>query len=226
MSDIESAKHQITVWGMNSSRTKDEILLASLTISLLESRGLAALTDPSVIEIIARAQMTIACGWTPSAMKLFCDGSCINNGAVNARAGYGVYVTRDDDTEIARIAQKIPADQLQTNQRAELLALRHALTYFSESGASSATIFSDSRYAIDCISKWSTGWMKAGWRKADKKPIQHLDIIKPTFELWTSLKDAVRFEHVAAHTGGKDFASRGNAIADELANIGASIKLP
>jgi ribonuclease HI len=83
-------------------------------------------------------------------------------------------------------------------------------------------IYSDSRYALDCVTKWALGWKARGWIKADKKPIMHLDLIEPMFELWSTLRHRVTLEHVAAHTGKTDAASRGNAVADELANAGAA----
>jgi len=241
MSSAESAKHQISVWGSRPGRTRDEQLLAALAERLLDHLGDAAMTDEAVLEVVGRAQMEIACGCSPAFLgrlsakasaemalttpirpnTIYCDGACLNNGRADARAGYGVYFIGGDGTE-SRISQRVPAGDPQTNQRAELLALQHALRLAAES-ASETTIYSDSRYALDCVAKWAAGWKARGWVKADKKPIMHLDLIQPMFELWSALRGRVTLEHVAAHTGKTDAASRGNAVADELANAGACL---
>lgn len=245
MSDATAtAHHQVAVWGEKAVRTKDERTLALLTLSLLDALGDGALSHPGVMDVVARAQMEIACGWTaewatataqrfsaavsaetataaPSFLEIFCDGCCLNNGKAGARAGYGVFVRKD--AEIARIAERLGADQPQTNQRAELRALHHALLVaapYVVKGVN-VVIYTDSRYAMDCITKWAPGWKAAGWVKADRKPIQHLDLIKTMYEMLEGQGDTVTLKHVAAHTGGADRLSVGNAIADALANEGA-----
>lgn len=241
MSTSATAKHQVSVWAARAERTHDERMLGAMAERLLDHLGDAAMTDEVVLEVVGRAQMEIACGWSPAFLgrlsaqasaemvltsrlvmnTIYCDGACLNNGRANARAGYGVYFVGSDGTE-SRISKRVPAGQAQTNQRAELLALQHALSLAAESSVPT-TIYSDSRYALDCVTKWAPSWLAHGWVKADKKPIMYLDIIQPMFELWSSLRGRVTLEHVAAHTGKTDAASRGNAIADELANAGAAL---
>lgn len=240
MSSAITAKHQISVWVARSERTRDEQLLGALTVRLLDHLGDVAMTDEAVLEVVGRAQMEIACGWSPAFLgrlsaqvsaemalttripdnAIYCDGACSNNGRADARAGYGVYFVGGDGTT-ERISRRVPVGQPQTNQRAELLALQHALQLADASSARSI-IYSDSRYALDCITKWAPSWLAHGWVKADKKPIIHLDLIQPMFELWSSLRGRVTMEHVAAHTGKTDPVSRGNAVADELANVGCT----
>lgn len=245
--DVATAHHQVSVWGEKATRSKDERTLALLTLSLLDALGDGALSHPGVVDVVARAQMEIACGWTPewaarmehrfsaavsaetrlsrSSIEIFCDGCCLNNGKTGARAGYGVFVRNAaTGAEIARIAERLAADQAQTNQRAELRALQHALgiaaPYIME--GNDVVIYTDSRYAMDCITKWAPAWKAAGWVKADRKPIQHLDLIKTMYERLESMGgDSVTLKHVAAHTGGSDALSVGNAVADSLANEGA-----
>ena len=171
---------------------------------------------------------------TPVPLTVYCDGSCLNNGRRGASAGYAVVAMRGGAV-IHRFSEKVPATDPQTNQRAELLALRYAIHYLAESG-SSGDIHTDSRYSIDCITKWATGWKKAGWKKADKQPVLHLDIIQPLYELWTGLsllsllpsqsglspQHSIRIHHVAAHTGRSDAHSVGNALVDEMARDAAT----
>jgi ribonuclease HI len=155
-------------------------------------------------------------------LQIFCDGSCLKNGGAGAAAGYGIYITNGMH-ELHRYSARVPADQPQTNQRAELLALQYALNYMysHKDTLSTGEIYTDSKYALQCLSVWGPVWKASGWLKYDKKPIQHLDIIQPSIELWDGLKDRVSLHHVPAHTNGKDALSKGNSIADALAKEGA-----
>ena len=152
-------------------------------------------------------------------LDLFCDGACINNGRRGARAAFGLVVYRSG-TEIAAAAEPLAAHETQTNQRAELRGLQAALTYGQKAVAAGATtirIYSDSEYAINCLTRWAPGWARAGWRKADKGPVLHSDLIIPMVEAWKELRGYAFLQHVAAHTGRTDPLSLGNARADELA---------
>ena len=237
-----SAEATILGWSARGERTADERLLGALAARLLSIEGDGALGDYAVAAVLARAQMDIACGWrhgsgagaslrpagppappeglkTSGALAIYCDGSCRSNGRPEARAGWGVYVTDAGGRELHRTSARIPAEEPQTNQRAELYALQYAIQYACDNGG--ATIHCDSKYAMDCVGKWATLWAAAGWRKADGKPILHLDLIRPTYERLTAAT-GVRLVHVPAHTGGTDAVSRGNAVADALATAAAA----
>ena len=108
---------------------------------------------------------------------IFCDGSARGNGQKGARAGYGLAVLLDGFI-FKKISVKLPAEEPQTNQRAELQAFFHAFRIVKER-QSPTTIYTDSMYSINCITVWATGWKKKGWKKADGKPVLHLDIIEP-----------------------------------------------
>ena len=56
-----------------------------------------------------------------------------------------------------------------------------------------------------------------GGKKADGKDVLHQDVLKPMMVTWKFLAGRVTLHHVFGHTGASDDASRGNAIADELA---------
>jgi ribonuclease HI len=214
-------------------------LLARITARWIESEarhsaeaGNAAANDPLIANLVSSARLATDCGWTPEFgqissntallepfypdIAVYCDGSCTNNGKAEARAGYGIYVLRDG-REIHSHSARVPSGDPQTNQRAELYAIQYALNYVGESGVK-ANIFTDSKYAIDCLQTWAPAWEAAGWRKSDKKPILHLDLIQPTIELFRSLGPTVQLKHIVGHAG-----LRGNEEADRLARIGAAL---
>lgn len=152
----------------------------------------------------------------PSGLALFCDGSARNNGRVGAKAGFGVYISYNNTTVLEHSAI-IPGHEPQTNQRAELRALEYVVKYILDGTHRGATIYTDSKYSIDILTKWCAGWEKKGWRKADGKPVLHQDIIHPMWSSWQLIRGYTAIVHVPSHTGAVDFASRGNAEADRLA---------
>ena len=208
---------------------------ATMTIRWIESmvdRGRAdeILGDPIVDGLVKKAQMMIGCGWKPATpetgevVRIFCDGACERNGQPGAKAGYGVYAVTTDGRSIMRHSAPLVGDESQTNQRAELRAMAYAIGYGSAATLRGARveIYSDSKYAIDCLTKWAPGWVSSGWLKSDKKPVLHTDLIKPTYEMLTRSEGRIVLKHVPAHTGLGDLLSLGNAEADRLAREGAA----
>lgn len=183
--------------------------------------------DPLLREIIEIAALDVACGWRPESAPglhtIYTDGCCLGNGREGARAGFGVYMVDASGASVFRESFRVPASDPQTNQRAELLALRYALSIVSDSGSRAYEIYTDSRYAIDCLTKWSASWEASGWRRADNKPVLHADIIKDCLAMYARASDRIRLHHIEAHTGATDPHSRGNAVADRLARAGAEL---
>ncbi|KAK0669266.1 putative ribonuclease [Cercophora samala] len=147
---------------------------------------------------------------------VYTDGAAPGNGKSHATAGIGVYFGPGDPRNISR---RLPGP-LQTNQRAELMAIQLALEWFPPT--TSVEIRTDSQYSIDCVTKWYLGWVKNGWKSAKEGPVKNDDIIKPIRAL-IDKRDAAgartKFTKVAGHSGDK-----GNDEADRLAVEGA--KLP
>jgi ribonuclease HI len=111
------------------------------------------------------------------------------------------------------------SDEPHTNQRAELQALYHGLQFIDEQPSPVANVYTDSKYSLDCLQRWSARWKRDNWKKADGKPVLHQDILKPMVALWERLNKTVTLHHIEAHTGKGDALSLGNAKADELATM-------
>lgn len=152
---------------------------------------------------------------------IFCDGSARGNGQHGARAGYGVIMIIDR-IPATKYSVKLPPTDPQTNQRAELLALFHALRIVDEKKIP-ITIYTDSMYGINCVSVWGSGWKKRGWKKADGKPVLHIDIIEPMITLYESLIEGkfLTLKHVKGHQKTCTYEAYGNSLADELATQAA-----
>lgn len=148
-------------------------------------------------------------------MRVFTDGACSHNGYPDAKAGYAVWFPDAKDlSESARV----PANEAQTNQRAELSAIYRAVMILDSKGYhdSDVVIYTDSEYSINCLTKWISGWVSRGWKTAAGGDVLHKDLIKATSALLPKFKSH-RFVHVRAHTGNEDDLSKNNDVVDRMA---------
>lgn len=145
--------------------------------------------------------------------RIYTDGACSANGRPDARASYA-YVFPDHLQE--SYAEPLGEDESQTNQMAELLAIYHGSEKAKKRGATSLTIYTDSKYAKDCLCTWYAGWIRKGWKTAEGKPVVHRAILEKIMDVLKSF-NSFTITHVPAHTGGSDENSRWNHIADRMA---------
>lgn len=140
-------------------------------------------------------------------VQIYCDGACDPN---PGRAGSGLAVYRNGKLAQLWYGLYVRAG---TNNIAELNALHRALTMAEAAIASGSTVqvLCDSTYAINCISKWATGWEKKGWRKAGGE-IKNLEIIQAAYAIYSRIQSKVHLSHVSAHVG-----TQGNELADRMA---------
>lgn len=145
---------------------------------------------------------------------VYIDGACSNNGCHNARAGWGAFITNPAGVTL-ELAAPVPWHEPQTNNRAELLAFLEAMARCT--GPEPIIAHSDSQLLVKGAMEWLPKWKANGWRKADKKVPEHLD-------LWERI-DVVMQERqvmlvwVRGHNG-----DPGNERADALAMLGSSGK--
>jgi ribonuclease HI len=148
-------------------------------------------------------------------MRVFTDGSCTSNGRKGAKAGFAAWFP---DHPSWSSAFRVPDDQDQTNNRAELSAIQLAVKILEDRGEIDCdlVIYSDSEYSINCLTSWLPGWMSRGWKTAAGKDVLHQDLIKDITSRLSKFKSH-RFVHVKAHTGGLDDLSKQNAVVDKMA---------
>jgi ribonuclease HI len=155
-------------------------------------------------------------------MRIYTDGSSINNGKMNARAGVGVWFEKDDSRNLSEPL----LGPLQTNNRAELTAILRAMEILfknKENLDEDIVIVSDSKYSINATTVWIHNWKKNAWKSASKKPVKNKDIIQQ-IDCLMQLFKKLRFQYTKAHTTKMDRDSIGNRNADRLAVLGASTR--
>lgn len=152
-------------------------------------------------------------GFDTSALAVFTDGACRNNGRHDAQASIGVFFGPGADRNFSStLDDSFPA----TNQAAEILAAIAAIEmtteYYSEKKICKLLIVTDSEYVVKGISDWIWKWKTNGWRTAKGEPVvnkelfQRLDGVVSDIEAKGS---EVRFWHVRREL---------NRDADRLAN--------
>jgi ribonuclease HI len=148
-------------------------------------------------------------------MRVFTDGSCTSNGRKGAKAGFAAWFP---DHPSWSSALRVPDDEDQTNNRAELSAIQLGVKTLEDRGEIDCdlVIYSDSEYSINCLTSWLPGWMSRGWKTAAGKDVLHQDLIKDITSRLSKFKSH-RFVHVKAHTGGLDDLSKQNAVVDKMA---------
>jgi ribonuclease HI len=137
-------------------------------------------------------------------VEIFTDGACKGN---PGPGGWGVVLRMGHHEKDMSGSE---ADT--TNNRMELTAIIRALEALKE--PCHVHLHTDSRYAIDGITKWIFGWQKNGWKTAAKKPVLNAD-------LWQELLAAIKRHRiewiwVKGHDGHPE-----NERADKLASDAA-----
>lgn len=131
------------------------------------------------------------------------DGGCRGNPGIGA---WGAVI---EDVETHVKLELGGGERMTTNNRMELSGAIEALKRLT--GGCEVTVVSDSTYVVKGMTQWVHGWVKRGWKKSDKKPVENRD-------LWEALVAAasphrIRWQWVEGHAG-----HAGNERCDEIAN--------
>lgn len=146
-------------------------------------------------------------------MIIYTDGSRIPGQDGRGYGGIGIWFGENDPRNTS-ISVTSPNP---TNQSAELMAIKYALTFCKET--SDILIMTDSAYSINCLTVWYKSWMKNGWKNSKHEDVVNKELIKEILDIISyrdSMEYVTSFQHVKAH---KD--SVGNIGADKLAVAGS-----
>lgn len=148
----------------------------------------------------------------PKIQAIYTDGACSGN---PGKGGWGtvVYFQNGERQELGGYAPQT------TNNRMEMQAAIAALEYFAKSGqADGITLYTDSEYVKNGITKWIRGWKKKGWKTSSGKAVLNQD-------LWETLDQlnnpAVTWQYVRGHAG-----NEGNERCDAIARAFSQGRTP
>ncbi|BAY33120.1 ribonuclease H [Nostoc carneum NIES-2107] len=144
--------------------------------------------------------------------SIYTDGACTGN---PGPGGWGVVVYFNDGS----IHEIGGASSHTTNNKMEMQAAIAGLQFLQTSGQTQPiTLYTDSEYLINSVTKWIKGWKQRGWKKADGKPVQNQDLLETLDELNSYI---VKWEYVRGHSG-----NVGNERCDVIARTFASGRVP
>ena len=132
---------------------------------------------------------------------LFTDGACRGN---PGPGGWGAYLEFKDKKKSLH-----GFEDNTTNNRMELMAAIQRLKALKRS--CTIELKTDSKYVLQGITEWVTGWKKNGWKTAAKKPVKNVD-------LWQQLDSEVSRHQINWHWVKGHSGVHGNEMADQLAN--------
>ena len=148
----------------------------------------------------------------PTIQSIYTDGACTGN---PGPGGWGVVVYFDDGS----IHELGDASTQTTNNRMEMQAAIAALKFLESSRQSKPiTLYTDSEYLINCVTKWVKGWKRKGWKKSDGKPVLNQDLLQILDNL---NNQQIKWQHVRGHAG-----NIGNERCDQIARTFATGKIP
>ena len=133
-------------------------------------------------------------------VTLYTDGACSGNPGPGGWAAVLIYGTREK--------QLAGGEEQTTNNRMELTAVIRGLEQLKE--PCRVNLFTDSKYVMEGATKWLDGWKKRGWRKADKKAVQNID-------LWEKLDVLLNGHHISWNWVKGHAGNSYNERVDELA---------
>lgn len=145
---------------------------------------------------------------------VYTDGSCSKNGSPNAYGGIGIHFPNGELKDISKVYRQAGC----SNQRTELYAIITAVRYIGKKfdlRHTTVTIYTDSEYVINCITKWADAWVRNGWITKSGTSVCNKDFIETLYKYYH--KYHIELRHVAAHTGNDDDHSIANDVADTLA---------
>lgn len=135
-------------------------------------------------------------------IEIYTDGACSQLTGEGV-GGWGALI-KENGVE----RQIYGGDPFTTNNKMEMTACIKALESISE--RSSVTLFTDSKYLIDGITKWIKFWSRNGWMTKSFEPVKNQDLWRQLDDL--NYKHRITWQWVKGHSG-----NRGNQIADKLA---------
>lgn len=140
---------------------------------------------------------------------IFSDGASKGN---PGPGGWGaVVVTGEKVTELGG------HEKHTTNNRMELTGAIKAFENIAEKAdtdiSGTVTVYTDSRYVINGITKWISDWKRRDWKTLQKQDVVNRDLWEELDSLVSARNNAVKWNYVGGHIG-----IAGNERVDEIAS--------
>lgn len=143
-------------------------------------------------------------------IELYTDGSCSGNGEKENFGGMGIVLVKNGKP----MKEYSIKDFNTTNNRTEMKAVIYAINIakiLNKNNPQEIIIYSDSMYVVQTVNQWMFNWASKGWKKADNKEPENLDLVKTLYQLM-QFERAIKVKKIKGHNG-HEF----NEMADDLA---------
>ncbi len=163
--------------------------------------------EPSKEQNIGKFTVPSEVAKNSTAYALYTDGACRGNPGPGS---YG-YLIQDFNSDI--VYENAHHYEHTTNNKMELRAVIYVLEYLANiiTPMHSIYVYTDSKYVVDGMKSWVAGWKRRGWKKADNKAPENVELWKKLDELRDICR--VEFNWVKGHAGHAH-----NEYVDGLAN--------
>ena len=143
-------------------------------------------------------------------VALFSDGACRGN------PGPGSWGCVGQDFHGEVFFKGSGVETSTTNNRMEMMgaidALETTMRERDDHRDINVFLYSDSKYVVEGMKTWIHNWKKRGWKKADKKPPENVDLWKRLDSLVENFSN-IQYVWVKGHAGHPQ-----NELCDQLAN--------
>jgi len=150
-------------------------------------------------------------------IEIYCDGACSPN---PGKSGTGVAVY-----EYGKVTSLYYGlyQANGTNNTAELNGLLSAFQlaehFINKDDNTTLCILSDSKYSIDCITKWAKGWQAKGWTRGKGEAIKNLALVQQCYAHYQKIQRQISIRHVKGHAN-----IEGNELSDRMAVLARQSK--
>jgi ribonuclease HI len=136
-------------------------------------------------------------------VTIYTDGACKGN---PGPGGWGVVLKSGDKEKHLH-----GGETLTTNNRMEMTAVIQALKALKM--PCHVSLYTDSKYVMQGVTEWLSGWKARGWKTAGKDPVKNVD-------LWQEIDSLLGTHEITWHWVKGHAGHPGNELADALANKG------
>ena len=136
-------------------------------------------------------------------VTIYTDGACKGN---PGPGGWGVVLKFGDKEKHLH-----GGETLTTNNRMEMTAVIEALKALKM--PCHVSLYTDSKYVMQGVTEWLSGWKARGWKTAGKDPVKNVD-------LWQEIDSLLGTHEITWHWVKGHAGHPGNELADALANKG------
>lgn len=150
---------------------------------------------------------------------IFTDGASLGNPGPGGWGFVAIFIEESAGNHRSTVIEQGGKETKTTNNRMELQAVISALSLTAEKKKNRVTVYTDSSYVVNGITKWLSGWVSRGWITSKKESVLNRDMWEVLASLTAHID--VTWKLLPGHSG-----IAGNERADVVASTFAENRAP